>query len=174
MEQKQTEQYISKTNRRWTMVDTIILLLFLIVFIGTFFRWAYGVVTETDMADSGNNHHIVFEIRPTHGEVMAGLSEKDALFLVEGGDYLGYVCEHSLVLLPETEVAGTGSETTIETTKFVSGRAAMLCRGESQGRDGSILIAGTDRVITPGDEFWVRTEREIFLLYVVEIHDVAG
>ena len=155
-------------RRRWSAVDTVVLLLVLLAVAGIVYRVVVSVRQETE-APEETLYEVYFEVDETHADVLAEIRGFDPVYLVENQSRLGYVGvykdagtgDYRVAMTPT--VSGDGAD-----PKLVTALGCMICGGELQ-EDGSLSIPGSDRYLTPGSELVIRTDRAILTVRVTGI-----
>ncbi len=145
-----------------TAVDIVIIILLLAVTFGTIFGWVYEALDDDLNSEIGYTFVVSFRIAETHREVLDGLTKGDQLYFAEEGDFLGY-------LRDDLKVADSASAPTA--LDRVTGTGSMVCVGNDQNR--SLRVGDSDRYLTPGDTLWIRTEREVLSVYILDIQKLS-
>lgn len=152
-----------RTGRRWTVMDTAILLLVLVAVAGTVFRGVMNVREENEETPVGP-FDIYFSVEQVHTSVLADIQGFDPLYDYATGEQLGYVGVYSdgtVALAPVGVVTLRDGET-------VAAEGCMVCL-EGVMKDGSLLISGTERYLAPGSEITLRTSRAVMTVVVTKI-----
>ncbi len=144
-------------KNEFTAVDTVVLLFVLLTVFGAVFGWVYQTTNDERDLEREVSYAVVFRVGEIHRDVVNGLSDKDALYVAEDDCLVGYL-NGTLTAEDETDTSDTD---------LVSATGNMICTGNMTG--GSLKVGGTDRVLTPGDILYLRTERVIFTIEILEI-----
>ena len=169
MDQKQKKTSTRPLRKgRWSVVDSVIALLVLLTIAGVVYR-----VVMSAREDQGATMHrvyeVYFEVEETYPEVLAEVEGFDAVYLCENDVQLGHVGVY--------ENADTGKyQVALFTSATENGRVkatGCLVVSGMQTADGSLLVEGSGRYLTPGSELEIRTDRARMTIRVTEIraHD---
>ena len=80
---------IQKQKKRWSVMDTVILLLVLMAVAGLIYRVVYAA--RKDVEADPTLYRVYFEVLETHEKVLAEVEGFDAVYLCENGTRLGYI-----------------------------------------------------------------------------------
>ena len=161
-----------RNQRRWSAVDTVILLLIVVAVAGLVYRVIYAARRDAE-ADPAM-HRVYFEVLETHENVLAEVKGFDAVYLYENDARLGYIGvyrdtatgEQTVALQVAPAVGATGD-------KRVTATGCMVCTGGTWASGGSLLIGDSGRYLTPGSVLEVRTDRALLTIRITSIteHD---
>ena len=165
MESKQTNTPTTrKREARWSVIDTVILLLALAAIVGIVYRI---VITVTDDGDAGKRCQVFFEVSETHRETLSEIGAFDEVYLVENDMLLGSIGATSY---DENTGVGVPALTivSVEDSELVTATGCMVCRG-TVADDGSILVGETGRYLSRGSVLTVRTDRVLLTIRITDI-----
>lgn len=155
-------------RRRWSAVDTVILLLVLLAIAGVVYRVVVTVRQETETAQE-TLYEVYFEVAEIPAATLAEIRGFDPVYLVETQSRLGYVGVYKdastggyrVALTPHSSVEAGSAERTTAT-------GCMICGGDLLD-DGSLSVPGSERYLTPGSELVIRTDRAILTVRITGI-----
>ncbi len=153
-----------QTSARWTVIDTVIVLMVLLAIAGAVLRSVMDSDKDKVVADTGT-YYVDFTIPEIHPSVLAEIQAFDALYTYETNTHVGYVGAYddgTIALRTVTPLNSNGS--------FVAAEGCMVCL-EGTMKDGSLLIRGMDTYLTPGMSLTLCTER---VMIVIEISDIQA
>ncbi len=176
----------ARTGRRWSAVDTAILVLVVLAVAGIVARVivAYRDAEEAKQVER-SNYRIHFTVDEMQASVLDEIEGGDIVYIREDGTRLGYIG----VELANTEVPA-GGETTDESEPLydkalvarpieggtdpdaVTVEGVILCT-DWQLVDGSLKWKDGDRLLTRGSVVEVRTDRATMLIRITEIQVVG-
>ena len=161
-------------KRRWSAVDTLILLLIVVAVAGLVYRVIYAA--RKDASADPAMHRVYFEVLETHEDVLAEVKGFDAVYLYENDARLGYIGvyqnsatgEQTVALQVTPAVGATGDGR-------VTATGCMVCTGGTltSVAGGSLLIGDSGRYLTPGSILEVRTDRALLTIRITSVteHD---
>ena len=89
MESKQSNTPTARRReRRWSVIDTVILFLVLVAIAGIVYRI---VITVTDDGDTGSRCQVYFEVSETHRDVLDDIQGFEEVYLLENDMLLGSI-----------------------------------------------------------------------------------
>jgi hypothetical protein len=166
MDKKQTKP--SSFRKRWSAVDTLIVLLVLLAVAGVVVRVVYAAHEENEAA--GNTvYEVYFEVAETHQDTLAELRGFEALYLYDNGMKLGHMGVYEDEATGEYRPALTVTPAEGATGAHrVTAKGCMICTAGSM-TDGGLLVEGSGRYLTPGSVLQVRTDRVYMTVRIIEI-----
>lgn len=164
-----------EADRRWSAVDTVIVLLALVVVVGIVLR---VLVAYWDAHDEAGNravyYDVYFEIDEVYAAALNEIEGGDALYLYETGELLGYVgVDGSQEIKDDT--TGQALPKALYERPRVEGMdedkvsAEGVLRAEGTVVDGSLLVESCGLYLTRGTEVTVCTERVLLCLRVTDV-----
>ena len=165
-ENKTSSKKKSQNPKRWTAVDTVLLLMLLLAVGGILLR---GFLPESSLGENGGEdmmsgpYYVDFAVAEIHPLVLGEINAFDPLYLYETGDLVGYVGVYddgSMALHTVNPLANGGST--------VSAEGCMVCL-EGMYRDGSLLVKGMDTYLSPGSILTLRTDRAVLTVEITAI-----
>ncbi len=150
-------------SRRWTAVDTLIVLMVVLAVAGVVVR---GVLDngKTPAATASETVYVDFIISEIHPSVLSEIKAFDALYLRETGELVGYVGVYddgTTALHPvNAPVAANGS--------FVAAEGCFVCL-DGTYENGSLLVKGMTDYLSPGSVLTLCTERAVVTLEITGI-----
>ena len=146
MTQNQSDKAASKKTRRWTVIDTVLLLLALVVVLGVVFR-AIDFFKDDDLRVT--RYHVYFTgVQEVYHTVPDQIGERDNLYLYGTRTRLGYI-ESANVLCGEKDhyqnVTFSGYFTVDDGVLEDDGRLSIQ-DGEAYLKVGENVVVCTDRV----------------------------
>ena len=163
--EKSTERSSGKNGKglRWTAVDTTLLLLILLAIAGVVVR---GVMDhrQKEKIPAEGPFYVDFKVEEIHSSVLDEIKSSDALYLYGTGELVGYVGFYddgtrALHALPIVEADNDTS---------VAAEGCMVCL-EGIYRNGSLLVTGMDRYLSPGSVLTLRTDRAVMTVEILNI-----
>ncbi|MBQ9780447.1 MAG: hypothetical protein IJW00_11130 [Clostridia bacterium] len=156
-----------KKAKRWTVVDTVILLMILLALGGVILRGVVDWRKETVTPASGP-YYVDFSVTEINPTVLAEISPFDPLYLYETGELVGYVGVYddgtmALRLLSPSVMTANGG---------VAAEGCMVCL-EGVYQNGSLLVTGMDTYLTSGSRLTLRTDRAVILVEITAIREGA-
>ena len=146
-----------KPKRRWTVVDTLILLLVLLSVAGLVYRVIYAMRRES--ADP-TLHSVYFEVQGF-----------DAVYLYENDVRLGYIGVHQdpvtgerSVFLDVAPAPGASGD------DRVTARGCMFCANATVSAGGGLRIGESGRILVPGSVLEIRTDRALLTVRITSIN----
>ena len=146
MTQNQSDKTASKKTRRWTAIDTVLLLLALVVVLGVVFR-AIDFFKDDDLRVT--HYHVYFTgVQEVYHTVPAQIGERDNVYLYGTQTRLGYI-EGANVLCGEKDhyqnVTFSGYFTVDDGVLEDDGRLSIQ-DGAAYLKVGEVVVICTDRV----------------------------
>ena len=164
--EKATEkgQRSRRTGARWTVLDTVIVLMVLLVVAGAVVR----SLTRGDDKASAEDHgtyYVDFIIPEIHASVLEEIEAFDALYCYETGTLVGYVgaYDDGSIALRTISLAVGGNGST------VSAEGSMVCL-DSTLKNGSLLVPEMDTYLTPGTRLTLCTEKAVIVVEISSIY----
>lgn len=165
MDMKQNKP--AKTRKgRWSVVDTVIVLLVLLAVAGLVYRVVYAARTESEK--NNKMYRVYFEVSETHEDVLSEVAGFDAVYLYENDVRLGYIGVYEDTATGEYMVALTPDPT--EKSDMATASGCLVCT-EGVMRDGGLLVGESGRYLTPGSELEVRTDRALLTIRITSIRE---
>ncbi len=156
----------AKNPKRWTVVDTVLVLMLLLAIGGILMR---GFLPEVSLADTDKDvtagpYYVEFAVAEIHPMVLSEINAFDPLYLYDTGELVGYVgvyddgsiALHTVALQP-TNPSGN-----------VAVEGCMVCL-EGVYREGSLLVKGMDTYLSLGSTLVLRTDRAVFTVEITDI-----
>lgn len=165
MESKQSNTPAARgRERRWSVIDTVILLLVLVAIAGIVYRI---VITVTDDGSQGTRCQVYFEVEETHRDVVDGIQGFDEVYLLENDMLLGSIGATSVD--PETG-KGVAALTVqnVEGSDTATAVGCMVCRG-TLTKGGSLLVGESGQYLSRGSVLTVRTDRVVMTIRITDI-----
>ena len=153
---------------KWSVVDTVILLLVILVVGALVYRVVYAF--ESRMSEEPQNvYDVFFAVDEAHRDVLAEVSGFDPVYLYENDVKIGYMGVYQ-------DAEGDGYRVALtplpadknDTSEFIPAQGCLVCT-DAVMQDGGLLVAGSGRYLTPGSVVEVRTDRAYLTLRVTEI-----
>ena len=161
---------MNKPKKRWSVMDTVILLLVLAAVAGLVYRVIY--TAREDAETEPAMYRVYFEVMETHQDVLAEVRGFDAVYLCENDARLGYVGVY-----PD---AATGGYIPAQTTAPVEGPAGshhvtatgiLVCNNATPASGGGLRVGDSGRYLIPGSVLEVRTDRVIMTIRITAISE---
>ena len=160
----------SKTKKRWSAMDTVILLLVLVAVAGLIYRVVYAA--RKDAEANPVMYRVYFEVMETHKDVLAEVEGFDAVYLCENDIRLGYIGvyrdtetgEYTAALTTTPAVGATGSSR-------VTASGILICGNATRTSDGGLIVGDSGRYLTPGSVLEVRTDRALMTIRITAIRE---
>ena len=166
MEQKQnTSSPRGGRRSRWSVIDTVILLLVLMAIGGIVYR-AVSTVYRDEQAEGRDVYEVYFEVAETHRDVLAEIRGFDNIYLYENGMHLGTIGMTKDEESGESIVALT--TVPVEGTELATALGCFVCAGSDE-MNGGLLVEGTGRYLTRGGELTIRTDRVVLTVKITDI-----
>lgn len=161
-----------QTKRRWSALDTVIVLLVLVALAGIVYRVVY-TARQKGADTTATMYKVDFEVAATHADVLEEIQGAEAVYFCENDVCLGYIAisetdtgdfNAALVTAPALDEEGT------PIPGFETATGSMICTdGTLSNGGGSLLVGASGLYLTPGSEVEVRTDRALLHLRVVKI-----
>ena len=161
---------MNKPKKRWSAMDTVILLLVLVAVAGLIYRVVYAARKEAE-ADPVM-YRVHFEVLETHKDVLAEVKGFDAVYLYEDDTRLGYIGvyqdtatgEYTAALNVTPAQGATGSDR-------VTATGILICTDASPASGGGLWVGDSGRYLTPGGVMEVRTDRALLTVRITSIRE---
>ncbi len=153
---------------RWSVIDTLILLLVLLAIGGAVYR-----VVITLQQGEEVSHHTIYEVYFTvesiHTDVLAEIDSFDAVYLYENDVKLGYIGAYqdsegktrpALKTAPTTDPYATD--------RVMIEEGCLICSAGTM-TNGSLMITGTGYYLTRGSVLEIRTDRVLMTVRITDI-----
>lgn len=158
---------VSKPKKRWTAMDTVVLLLVLVAVAGLVYRVVYAA--RKDMEAEPAPYRVYFEVLETHKDVLAEVRGFDAVYLYEDDICLGYVGVYQDLATGEYTPALTVSPG--EEMNHVTATGILVCNDATIAPGGGLRVGDSGRYLTPGSVLEVRTDRAILTIRITSIRE---
>lgn len=163
----QMGQRMKQGKRRWSPIDTVILVLVLLAIGGAILRVVD--MSRQDRLNRDDTMYLVsFVVDDIHTDVLAEIHGTDAVYLYEEEMLVGYVAMDSgtdihapLDIIPPREDAEEN---------HVGAKGRLLCTTGTY-LNGGLLIGKSGRYLIPGSVVKVRTDRALLTLRVTQISE---
>lgn len=154
---------MNKPKKRWTVIDTVVLLLVMAAVAGIIARVVYTARREAE-ADPAI-YYVDFEVMEIHRDVLAEVKGFDAVYLYESDVRLGYmgVYQDGAVALTPTSAAGTAD------SNLVTAKGTLVCNNATPAQSGGIQAGNSGRYLTPGSVLEVRTDRAVMTIRITAV-----
>lgn len=161
---------MKKTKKRWSAMDTVILLLVLVAVAGLVYRVIYAARKDAE-ADPAL-YRVYFEVLETHKNVLAEVEGFDAVYLYEDDTRLGYIGvyqdtatgEYTAALNITPATGATGSHR-------VTATGIMICSNAVPASGGGLLVGDSGRYLTPGSVVEIRTDRALLTVRITSVRE---
>ena len=160
--------HADKQKRRWSAMDTLILLLILVAVAGLVYRVVYAARKEAE-ADP-TLYRVYFEVLETHEDVLAEVRGFDAVYLYENDVCLGYIGVYQDTATGEYTVALTPTPVSGGDDR-VTASGCMVCTNATLSSGGGLRIGESGRVLIPGSVLEVRTDRAFLTVRITSIRE---
>lgn len=158
---------VSKPKKRWTVIDTVVVLLVLIAVAGLVYRVIY--TAHKDMQEEPTPYRVYFEVLETHKDVLAEVKGFDAVYSYEDDIRLGYVGVYQDQTTGEYTPALTAFPG--EEENHVTATGIMVCNNATLAPGGGLRVEDSGRYLTPGSVVEVRTDRAILTIRITSISE---
>lgn len=163
-------QRMKQGKRRWSAMDTVILVLVLLAIGGVVFRVVDASYRDRVKRDD-KMYVIGFTVEDIHRDVLAELKGADAMYLYEEDAFLGYMGmfrdETTNTTSPALEVIPPKADAQ---AGHVGATGHLVCT-TGTAMNGGLLVGKSGRYLIPGSEVVVRTDRVLLTLRVTEIRE---
>lgn len=163
------------SRRRWSAVDTVVVLLALIAVAGIVYRVVY-TARQRNAAATRTMYVVSFEVDAIHQDVLDEVKGFDAVYFCENDICLGYIGVYEDTTTGSYRVAVERDENPVLDNEgnhipdFVSATGEMVCTdGVLSSGGGSLLVGTSGLYLTPGSRVQVRTDRAIMDLRITKI-----
>lgn len=150
-------------GRRWTMVDTVIVLMVVLAVAGAVIRGVMDRREEAALPAEGP-FYVSFSVEEIHPAVLSEIEAFDPLYLYDEGVLMGYVGVYDDGSLALHSV----SQPLLSHNGMVAAEGTMVCL-EGVYQNGSLLVTGSDIYLTPGARLVLRTDRAMLTVEITEI-----
>ena len=159
-----------KPKKRWSAMDTVILLLVLVAVAGLVYRVVYAA--RKDAEADPVLYRVYFEVMETHEDVLAEVKGFDAVYLCENDARLGYIGvyqdtatgEQTPALNITPAVGATGSDR-------VTATGILICNNATVSAGGGLMVGDSGRYLTPGSVLEVRTDRVLMTIRITSVRE---
>ncbi|MBR6782284.1 MAG: hypothetical protein IKM33_03705 [Clostridia bacterium] len=158
---------VSKPKKRWTAMDTVVVLLVLVAVAGLVYRVIYAA--RKDLAAESTPYRVYFEVLETHKDVLAEVKGFDAVYLCEDEIRLGYIGVYQDKATGEYTPALTVSPA--EEMNHVTATGILVCNNATPAPGGGLRVEDSGRYLTPGGVLEVRTDRAILTIRITSIRE---
>lgn len=153
---------------KWSVVDTVILVLAIIVVAALAYRVVYALGSRAEDEPQAI-YDVFFSVEQAHRDVLDEFGGFDPVYLMENDVKLGYMGVYR-------EAEGDGYRVALtpmpadknDTSEFIPAQGCLVCT-DAVMQDGSLLVTGSGRYLTPGSVVEVRTDRACLTLRITEI-----
>lgn len=153
---------------KWSVVDTVILLLAILVVGALVYRVVYAFESRIE-EEPQTIYDVFFSVDQAHRDVLGEVIGFDPVYLYENDVKLGYMGVYRDVEDDGYRVALTPLPADQnDTSEFIPAQGCFVC-ADAVMRDGGLLISGSGRYLTPGSVVEVRTDRAYLTLRITEI-----
>ena len=157
-----------KPKRRWSAVDTLILLLVLLSIAGLVYRVVYAAGKKS--AES-TLYSVYFEVTEVHEDVLTEVEGFDTVYLYENSVRLGYIGKYRDEATGELSVfydiapapGASGDDR-------VTAKGCMFCTTGTLAAGGGLRIGESGRILVPGSVLEIRTDRVLLTVRVTSIN----
>ena len=158
---------VSKPKKRWTVIDTVVVVLVLVAVAGLVYRVIYSArkAQETEATP----YRVYFEVLETHKDVLAEVKGFDAVYSYEDDIRLGYIGVYQDQTTGEYTPALTASPT--DEMNYVTATGIMICNDATLAPGGGLRVEDSGRYLTPGSVLEVRTDRAILTIRITSIRE---
>ena len=135
-----------KPKKRWSAMDTVILLLVLVAVAGLVYRVVYAA--RKDAEADPTMYRVYFEVLETHENVLAEVEGFDAVYLYENDTRLGYIGVY------------------LDTATGI-----LICNNATVSAGGGLMVGDSGRYLTPGSVLEVRTDRVLMTIRITSVRE---
>ena len=161
---------MNKQKKRWSAMDTVILLLVLVAVAGLIYRVVYAA--RKDAEAEPTLYRVYLEVMETHETVLAEVEGFDAVYLCENGARLGYIGvyqdtatgEYTAALNTTPAEGATGNDR-------VTATGILVCNNAAPASGGGLRIGDSGRYLTPGSVLEVRTDRALMTIRITSVRE---
>ena len=158
---------VRRPKKRWTAIDTVVVLLVLVAVAGLVYRVIYSA--RKDMKAESTPYRVYFEVLETHKDVLAEVKGFDAVYLYEDGIRLGHIGVYQDKTTGEYTPALTVSPG--EEMNHVTATGILVCNDATLAPGGGLRVGDSGRYLTPGSVLEVRTDRAILTIRITSIRE---
>ena len=159
---------MKKNKKRWSVVDTVIILLILVSVAGLVYRVVYAARKDAD-ADP-TMYRVEFEVMETHRSVLDEIQAFDAVYLYENDVRLGYVGAYETSVTGKY-VAALFPVSNAEDEARATATGVMICANATLSSGGGLQVGDSGRYLTPGSVLEVRTDRALLTIRVTSVRE---
>lgn len=152
-----------RKSKRWTAVDTVIVLLLILAVGGVVLRGVVDWERQAETPVSGP-FYVEFSVAEIHPTVLGEIAAFDPLYLYESGDLVGYVGVYddgTMALHSVGQISSINGS-------VISAEGCMVCL-EGVYENGSLLVTGMDQYLSPGTKLALRTDRAVLTVEITAI-----
>ena len=157
---------VTKPKKRWTVIDTVVVLLVLLAVAGLVYRVIYTAYKDTQKEST--LYRVYFEVMETHEDVLAEVKGGDAVYSYEEDVRLGYVGVYQDRTTGELTVLTTSHT---EKMNYVTATGFMVCNDATLAPGGGLRVEDSGRYLIPGSVLEVRTDRVILTIRITSIQE---
>ena len=158
---------VSKPKKRWTVIDTVVVLLVLVAVAGLVYRVIYSARKDAEVETTP--YRVYFEVLETHKSVLDEVKGFDAVYLYEDDIRLGYIGVYQDQTTGEYTPALTVSPG--EEMDHVTATGILVCNNATLAPGGGLRVEDSGRYLTPGSVVEVRTDRAILTVRITSIRE---
>lgn len=156
---------ITKPKKRWTAIDTVVVLLVLVAVAGLVYRVVYSA--RKDKKAESTAYRVYFDVLETHEDILAEVKGFDAVYLYEEDIRLGYIGVYQDKTTGKYSPALTVTPT--EEMYHVTATGILVCNHAKPAPGGGLRVENSGRYLTPGSVLEVRTDRAILTIRITSI-----
>ena len=156
---------------RWSVVDTVLLLLFLVIVAAVVYRVVSAAYEEGKDGIPAPMYEVYFEVDETNKNILEEIRGFDTVYFYETDQRLGYVGmyedtvtgEHRVALNLLSVAGAVGADRATATGCMICTEGTML--------NGSLFVGGSGRYLTPGSVLEVRTDRVLMTIRITSVRE---
>ena len=156
---------INKPKKRWTVIDTVVVLLVLVAIAGAVYRVVY--FARKDMKKEPTPYRVYFDVLEIHEDILAEVKGFDAVYFYEDDIRLGYIGVY------QDKNTGAYSPaltiTPAEEMYHVTATGILICNNAIPAPGGGLRVEDSGRYLTPGSVVQVRTDRVLLTIRITSI-----
>ena len=161
---------MNKPKKRWSAMDTVILLLALVAVAGLVYRVVYAA--RKDAESDHAMYRVYFEVLETHENVLAEVEGFDAVYLYENDTRLGYIGVYQDTATGEYAAAlNTTPAVGATSSHHVTATGILICDHATVSAGGGLMVGDSGRYLTPGSVLEVRTDRALMTVRITSIRE---
>lgn len=153
----------ASSKRRWSAVDTLIVLAVVLAVAGVFVRAFVDNRKESSQIQDGP-FDVYFTVSEIHTSVLSDIHAFDTLYIYETNESVGYIGKYvdgSIALSQTGVLPVAGGE-------MVSAQGCMVCP-KGTVSEGGLLPEGASKYLAPGSVLTLRTERVVLTVEITKI-----